>query len=146
MTVRIRPARRDDAKAIAGLAVQLGYQATMEEVAARLERLLPDRESAVLVAAGADDRPLGWLHVYLHRTVESAVSARIGGLVVDEAQRSRGIGQALLQAAEAWGDEHGVTRMTLYSRQSRERAHRFYERSGYRIAKHSYLLEKDLAK
>jgi GNAT superfamily N-acetyltransferase len=146
MSIAIRAARLDDAAAIAVLTVQLGYEATTHEVAARLERLLADDESAVLVAPDHDDEPLGWLHVYLHRSIESSRTARIGGLVVDESQRSLGIGLALLEAAEAWAREHEVTRTTLYSRQSREQAHRFYERSGYRIVKHSYQLEKDLAR
>ena len=34
--------------------------------------------------------------------------------------------------------------MTLYSRQTRERAHAFYEREGYVIVKRSFFFEKPL--
>ena len=145
MIARMRRAQPSDAAAVAALAAQLGYPVTPEEISDRLAHLLDDADSVVLVAADARDRPLGWVHARLHRSLESAASVRIGGLVVDDAHRSQGIGRDLLRAAEDWARERGVARMTLYSRQTRERAHRFYDREGYRIAKHSYLLEKDLS-
>lgn len=45
--------------------------------------------------------------------------APLSALVVDDVQRSCGIGAAPLQVAEAFAREHGC-------------AHRFYERQGYR--------------
>ena len=58
--------------------------------------------------------------------------ALLSALVVDNAQRSGGIGAALLQAAEAYAREHGCAQLELSSNVVRTRAHRFYERQGYR--------------
>jgi GNAT superfamily N-acetyltransferase len=144
MPIRVRAARLDDAPELAELTTQLGYPITDDELRPRLATLLADDASLVLVAVEEADRPIGWLHVMVHHSLESAASVRIGGLVVDGRYRSQSVGRRLLAAGEAWARERGVARMTLYSRQTRERAHRFYQREGYRIAKRSYMLDKDL--
>lgn len=51
---------------------------------------------------------------------------------MDDAQRSGGIGAALLLAAEAFAREQGCAQLELSSNVARTRAHRFYERQGYR--------------
>ncbi len=142
--IAIRRARAQDAPALAGLTTQLSYPVDADELAARLARVLDDSNAALLVATDGADLPLGWIHVYLKQVLERPMSVLIGGLVVDERHRSSGIGLQLLKAGEEWAREQGVTSMTLYSRQTRTRAHRFYERHGYRIAKQSFFFEKDL--
>lgn len=144
MTIRVRRANADDVVQLAELTTQLGYPVTEDELGPRLTALLDDDASRILVATDDTDRPVGWLHVTVHRSLESLPSVRIGGLVVDEQHRSQGVGRRLLVAGEAWALERGMARLTVYSRQTRQRAHRFYEREGYRIVKHSYYFEKDL--
>jgi GNAT superfamily N-acetyltransferase len=104
--VRVRAATLADAAALAPLSGQLGYPATSEEIARRLRRILDDAEHAVFVAEAAG-RVAGWVHVFVSRTVEANARAEIGGLVVDEAARSQGIGRALMARAEAWAREKG---------------------------------------
>jgi GNAT superfamily N-acetyltransferase len=140
----IRRARAGDAAGLAELTAQLGYPVATDVLAGRLAGVLTDRAAALLVAADAADVPVGWIHVYVKRVLERPASALIGGLVVDERHRSKGIGLQLLEAGEAWAREQGLASVTLYSRRTRRRAHRFYERHGYRIAKASFFLEKDL--
>ncbi|MEP6680792.1 MAG: GNAT family N-acetyltransferase [Chloroflexota bacterium] len=145
MSARIRRMAARDAERLAELTTQLGYPVDAEATAARIGPLLEDRTSVVLVAADADDRPIGWLHVTLLRGLEDDARVHIMGLVIDDQQRSAGIGHELLAAGEAWAREQGVRRMSVYSRQTRERAHRFYEREGYALVKRSYYFEKELA-
>jgi GNAT superfamily N-acetyltransferase len=102
-------------------------------------------DAAVLVAADGADRPIGWIHVELKRTLVAPLSAQVMGLVVEDAARSAGIGRELLQAGEAWAAARGCERMLVGTRVTRARAHRFYEREGYAIAKTSYFFEKELA-
>jgi GNAT superfamily N-acetyltransferase len=134
-----------DAQAVAELTTQLGYPVEHHRVASRMNRLLEETSSAVLVAVDAEDRPIGWLHVAIQLSLEGDARAHIMGLVIDDRHRSAGIGQELLAAGERWARERGVRRMTVYSRQTRERAHRFYEREGYAMVKRSYFFEKDLS-
>ncbi|HET8587288.1 MAG TPA: GNAT family N-acetyltransferase [Candidatus Limnocylindria bacterium] len=140
----VRPARASDASSLAGLTAQLGYPTTADEIAGRLAGVLADKAAALLVAADEAGTPVGWIHVYVKRVLERPASVLVGGLVVDERHRSHGVGLQLLEAGEAWAREQGVTSVTLYSRQTRTRAHRFYQRHGYRISKESFFLEKDL--
>lgn len=56
----------------------------------------------------------------------------------------RGSAPRLLDAAEGWARNSGMTTVQARSRTSRLRAHRFYERAGYRRVKTSLLLAKAL--
>lgn len=141
--VRVRAATLADAAALAPLSGQLGYPATPEEIALRLRRILDDAEHAVFVAE-AGGRIAGWVHVFVSRTVEAHARAEIGGLVVDEAARSQGIGRALMAHAEAWAREKGCEAVGLRSNVIREQAHAFYERLGYRLIKTQKCFRKAL--
>jgi GNAT superfamily N-acetyltransferase len=87
---------------------------------------------------------VGWIHVSRVTSLAVSDTALVGGLVVDEPHRSANIGAALLVAAERWAIEHGARTMTVSSRVTRERAHRFYEREGYALLKTSHVFEKPL--
>lgn len=142
---RVRPARLDDAPALATLTTQLGYPVDAAEQAQRLADLLADpHDHAVLVAIDEDDRPIGWAHVERLRMLEHSRTAQLMGMVVDERHRSGGFGSALLWEAEAQARAWGCESIVLRSRVTRERAHRFYERAGYRVLKTSYTFEKRL--
>jgi GNAT superfamily N-acetyltransferase len=97
-----------------------------------------------LVAADGDDRPVGWIHVELRRTLVAPLSAQVMGLVVNEDARSGGIGRELLRSAEAWAAARGCGRMLVGTRVTREGAHRFYQREGYGVEKTSYFFGKEL--
>ncbi|HET7645979.1 MAG TPA: GNAT family N-acetyltransferase [Candidatus Limnocylindria bacterium] len=141
---RIRPARPDgDAAAVAELTTQLGYPVTESEARSRVAAVTQDG-GAVLVACDGADRAIGWIQVGAVTTLEVGVQAVIHGLVVDEEHRGGGIGQALLEAGEAWAREAGIGLMLVRSRETRERAHRFYERSGYEHSKTSRVFRKPL--
>ena len=140
----IRPARPEDATALADLTTQLGYPTTPAELDERLGPLLDATDHAVLVATSDRDRPVGWIHVTIEVGLEHAPTASIHGLVVDEGHRSDGIGAALLAAGEEWALERGLGQMVVRSRVARERAHRFYERKGFRLEKTSRVFVKEL--
>jgi ribosomal protein S18 acetylase RimI-like enzyme len=71
-------------------------------------------------------------------------TAEIWGLVVDSRHRGNRIGQRLMDAAEAWARERGVTTMRLYTNVLRTDTHRFYERLGFERVKTSYTYTKTL--
>jgi len=140
----IRNARTYDAQAIAELGGQLGYAATRQQIATRLAGIESEPASRVLVAEDNNGRVVGWLHVAARTQLTEDACAEVLGLVVDEPARGAGIGDALLRAAEGWARSAGCVRVRVRSRDTRERAHRFYERAGYARNKVQLVLLKPL--
>ncbi len=132
-----------DADDVARLCGQLGYPASAQEVAARFVHIARRRDQAVVVAE-SNGQVIGWLHVAMHRTLESDLMAEILGLVIDESARSRSVGRMLVSEAERWANEAGCATVRVRSRIARERAHAFYERAGYRRIKTQHVFEKSL--
>lgn len=141
--VSIRPARREDAAALASLSDQLGYAASPQETQSRLARILPDPDQVILVAESAG-QPVGWIQGAIVESVESGRSVEIMGLVVEERRRGAGVGRALLGWLEAWARERGERKVTLRSNVMRTGAHAFYRRLGYEITKTQHAFRKVL--
>jgi GNAT superfamily N-acetyltransferase len=142
--MKLRPPRPGDETALAQLSDQLGYPSDAAQVRQRLDGILPRDDQRVIVAEDDRGHPLGWIHVLMSYRLESDAAAEIAGLVVSETYRSAGIGLALLEAAEAWADERGVSVVRVRSNVIRERAHGFYLRHGYALRKTSRVFEKRL--
>ncbi|TQK07684.1 GNAT family N-acetyltransferase [Herbaspirillum sp. SJZ107] len=128
----IREAGPGDFERIAALFGQLGYPNDAGQLARRLAALPAGDTIRVLVAQEGDTvAGVAVVHVMAPLHVPDRW-ALLSALVVDDGQRSGGIGAALLQAAEAFAREHGCAHLELSSNVARTRAHRFYERQGYR--------------
>ncbi|HVC08377.1 MAG TPA: GNAT family N-acetyltransferase [Elusimicrobiota bacterium] len=141
---KIRRLRKTDFKDAAKLAGQLGYPSTRAAVAKRSSIIAKLPGHAVFVAESSGGRVVGWIHVFPFPILEAEPRMALGGLVVDEAWRGRGIGKLLLAAAEAWSLKRGYSWLRLSSRVERKRAHKFYQRLGYEKIKTSYIFSKKL--
>lgn len=142
--VKIRPARSKDAARLAELSSQLGYPSTAVETLQRMRKLKPASLNALFVAEDRDAGVVGWAHVSVNYLIEVGTRAELNGLIVAEDQRSRGAGARLLEAAEAWARKHGCPSMSVRSNVIRERAHKFYERQGYKHYKTQKAFRKSL--
>lgn len=142
--LEIRSAAARDVAALAELSEQLGYPSTPREVRERLTRLRRAEDHRVFVAVAADGRLLGWIHAYVALRIESDPFVEIGGLVVREEARGRGLGSRLVAAAEAWARSRGVPKLRVRSRTGRRRAHAFYRRLGFTDAKEQLVLDRQL--
>jgi GNAT superfamily N-acetyltransferase len=129
--ITIRRAETSDAARIAELSGQLGYPATPAEIAQRLRHIKPASHHAVLVAESPGRNLIGWLHVSVSPLLETQLRAEVNGLVVSDAERSRGTGALLLSAAEHWARKRGCRSVSVRSNVIRDRAHQFYLRHGY---------------
>lgn len=139
----IRSATDADAPILADLCSQLGYPCVTEEITHRLAALRGQANDAVLVAED-EGRVVALVHVLGTQHLVVAPFAEVGGLVVDAAWRGRGVGAALLAAAEAWAAERGFELMRVRSNVIREDAHRFYEKHGYTNTKRQIVFAKKL--
>lgn len=139
----IRPARLDDAPAIAELCGQLGYPSTAMQVTHRLVQMAGFPFHALFVAE-TGGQVAGWVHVHAYPLPESDFHAELGGLVVAETHRGSGVGKALLAAAEAWAIRNGCSELWLRSNVIRKEAHRFYQANGYENIKSQHTFRKRL--
>lgn len=140
----IRLACQGDAASIAALTSQLGYPTTPDAMQSRLAHALASELDVVMVAAAPGGGVAGWIHVIERHLLESAPFCEIMGLVVDEAQRGRGVGAELVRAGEAWARGRGVSTLRVRSNVVRERAHAFYRANGYTEVKRQGVLDKRL--
>jgi N-acetylglutamate synthase-like GNAT family acetyltransferase len=131
MTVRM--ARVTDSNEIARLSLQLGYKVLESDVLIRLEKLLLNDDNAVFVMEINNNEIFGWVHVHGRHLIESHSFAEIGGLVVDNNHRRKGIGENLMRKCEEWSREKGYQEVRLRSGGQRKDAHEFYKRIGYKI-------------
>jgi ribosomal protein S18 acetylase RimI-like enzyme len=126
--------------------------AVTDEVIEAFERLLPQlkpsfpplsrREMEVLVSSTSsilllvrypdDSSPiLGILTLIVYR-VPTGIRARVEDVVVDEATRGKGIGEALIRHALSMAREAGADGVALTSNPKREAANRLYQRLGFK--------------
>ena len=117
------------AEAIARLVPQLSAgrtPPTLEELAA-----IAATPATVLLVARDDDRVLGMLTLVLYR-VPTGLRGWIHDVVVDEAARGRGVGEALSAEALRIAESAGVLTVHLTTRPEREAANRLYPRLGFK--------------
>jgi GNAT superfamily N-acetyltransferase len=143
-SVEIREGRVSDAASIAELCKQLGYPVSTEEMEGRLRRLGEDQGHSVLVACLADSSVVGWIDVGIVFHLQSGAYCEIGGLVVADSVRGKGIGRELVAAGEQWASSRGMKKVLVRSNAIRADAHRFYIRESYSMVKTSAVFEKRL--
>ncbi|MBV9737851.1 MAG: GNAT family N-acetyltransferase [Candidatus Eremiobacteraeota bacterium] len=134
--VVIRAAERSDVPRIIELAGQLGYTVSAARVGSAID-VADDR--ALLVAIDGES-VVGWIALARDMALLGEGDGWIEGLVVAEAHRNHSVGSTLLACAHEWARKKGCVRMRVRSNVVRDRAHRFYEREGYRRFKtqHNY--------
>jgi len=132
-----------DATDVAHLIRQLGYDRPVEEVLRWIEELHSNGHSQTAFVACLGQEVAGWIEVSIQHRLQTRPFALIGGLVVRESMRGRGIGQRLCQCVESWCWEMDAKTIRVTSRSTRADSHRFYERRGYRQVKTSLVFEKE---
>jgi len=145
VTCQVRPAQPSDAEAMASLAEQLGYPCTGTEVRKRLNEMKDPVQYGAFVAVRPQGEIAGWIGAYVFRAVELAPFVEISGLVVEKTLRSRGIGKALLNAAEDWARNAELPVILVTSNITRARAHQFYLSNGYELVKTQRIFRKSFS-
>ena len=134
-TIDVREAGLADAAEVVRLLVQLGHDQPAGEPAARLAAFL-DQGEQVLVAARAPSAPgsplIGAVTLHIMPVMHRAgPTGRLTAVIVDEAERGKGIGRALVGACEAFLLARGCATIEITSNKKRTDAHAFYEGLGY---------------
>lgn len=140
--IQIRAATEDDTPAVLQLAPRLteGVASWRDHQAAVLaaRQWLTDsfaaaarREGTVLVAA--DEASItGVITVSEQRHFTGEIDGYIGELAVASHMVRRGIGRALIAAAETWAQDRGLRHLTLHTGIANTTARHFYAALGFR--------------
>jgi RimJ/RimL family protein N-acetyltransferase len=140
MTIRVRPAEAGDAAALVALAAAVGaepegwlltgsrWRSVADE--RRYVRSLRRNADAALLVAEARGELVGRLSLSRDPHPASAHVSDLG-LIVSASHRRRGIGTALMTAAERWARAAGITKLELHVFPHNTAAIALYEKLGY---------------
>lgn len=141
----IREVRPDDWVAVAALLAELGRPdvlggSSAEEHQQAFESYL-ERPDTVALVAEDEGAIVGFLDMeYRSRLNFAAPQAWVPDLVVTKRVRSRGVGRALLAAAEERARTRGCFALSLESATWRKRAHAFYAPEGMKHVSESFAM------
>jgi GNAT superfamily N-acetyltransferase len=91
----------------------------------------PDHAVFVAVAGGSDGEVVGFVSVGESKHFTGQVDGYVGELVTAAAAEGRGVGRALMAAAEDWARQRGLSNLTLETGAANGRARNFYANLGY---------------
>ena len=135
MSIRVRPPKAEDRPV--WLTLFKGYihfygAAVPDDVIDTLwQRLMEGGEGLpiALLAVDATDRPLGLAHVLYHRsTWTRGWYCYLEDLFVDERERGKGIGRALIEAVYAHADARGCSRTYWMTQETNATARALYDK------------------
>jgi GNAT superfamily N-acetyltransferase len=136
--ILIRAAELADAAVLATLMGQLGYETRRAEMEIRLNSILPDSRYRTFVAV-VEGKVCGMIGTFCYYSYEhNDPSARILALVVLAEMRGRGVGKALVRAAETDLAARCIRSLTVNTHLARKEAHLFYEGLRYEKNGHRY--------
>ena len=143
MTIVIREMEPTDTPACRLLLSQLGYDLNPEELIRRYEAVKEKRDHEVFVGE-QDGKVIALLHLYERPAFDKPPEVVVQALVVDQNWRGTGVGKSMMNMAEHWALNRGLSSVALTSSISRSDAHSFYKRIGYQIEATSHLFRKKL--
>jgi len=126
----IRLAEMGDARAIAELSAQWGYQLTYEKTERLLNGILHNQEHAIFVLS-QENQMTGWIHGIYSLRVESDPFVEIGGLVVDKDFRRQGSGKFLVNKIIEWSLSRNCHLIRVRCNIIRREANAFYGAIGF---------------
>ena len=133
----VRPARPEDLDDLVRLlgalfSIEADFRPDPERQRRGLALMLADPARRCLLVAEREGRVRGMVTAQLLvSTAEGGFSSLVEDMVVDAAERGRGLGRLLLGAVEAWSRERGATRLQLLADRENAPALAFYARMGW---------------
>lgn len=143
----IKRARIEDAETLAGLAIQMWTDHTLENLTEEFRQLAVNDE-AVCFIKYVEGRPIGFSQCQLrHDYVEGTESTPVGyleGIFVSEVYRKKGYAAELLSECEKWAKEKGCTEFASDCELDNTDSFRFHMALGFEEANRIICFRKAL--
>ena len=139
--IRIRKIQEGDAPRIVELNQELGYRTSSFLVERQLNTILNDRNHYGYIAI-TENQIVGYIHGFISIRLTTEPFAEIGGLIIDERYRKRGIGRILVDHMEQKINE--VEKFRVRCNVKRSSAHEFYLALNYQESKEQKVFERKL--
>ncbi|MGN0432409.1 MAG: aminoglycoside 6'-N-acetyltransferase [Lachnospiraceae bacterium] len=147
MKVIIKKAAVEDAKAVAGLAIQMWKSNTIEELTEEFCDYI-NKGSCVVFIALLDGCAMGFAQCGLrHDYVEGTDTSPVGyleGIFVTEEYRNRGVAKDMLKACQEWAKEQGCTEFASDCELVNEGSLKFHLKMGFEEANRIICFTKKL--
>lgn len=125
----VKNATKEDAFALAKMAIQMWEDNEIEELAEHFESLAADEEAACFLKY-ADNKAVGFAQCQLrHDYVEGTETSPVGyleGILVEEAYRHKGYAKELLEACQQWAKSKGCSEFASDCELENEESLRFH--------------------
>lgn len=132
MTVSIREANRDDARAVAGLFERIGNPISEEQAGKRLDQLTGDGNSRLFIAEG-DSGLVGLVGLHIMHVLEHDHPAGVViAFIVGPGEQGQETGRRLMGIAEHVAKQQGCFSLMTNTANNRESAQDFYRTLGFR--------------
>ncbi len=150
-SIRVRRARVADLPALVGLYKELhlddySYRSpSLGEMRKAFAAISRNRDHQILVAERGGE-VIGALHLMIFRHLGHGLRPLgvVENAVVATSHRSRGVGELMMAAADKIARRNRCYKMALTTNLKRDRAHRFYERLGWRRTHFGYSIDLPL--
>jgi N-acetylglutamate synthase-like GNAT family acetyltransferase len=130
MNLFSRQAELKDAEFITELSNQLGYKTTIEKIQTRLSEILSTTDHCIYIIID-NENCIGWIHGFYSLRVESDSFVEIGGLIVHENYRRKGIGKILVKKVIEWAHSKKSDKIRVRCSTLRKETHAFYNSIGF---------------
>ena len=143
----IKRAKIEDAEVLAGLAIQMWSDHSLEDLTEEFRHLVTN-DSAVCFIKYVDGNPIGFSQCQLrHDYVEGTESSPVGyleGIFVSDGYRTRGYASEMLSECEKWSRKKGCTEFASDCELDNLYSFRFHIALGFEEANRIICFRKDI--
>jgi ribosomal protein S18 acetylase RimI-like enzyme len=122
----------------------LGYPLSVDETKEQIKSVLSDENHCAFIAI-ENKKIVAWIHAFISVTIESKPFVEIGGLVVDENYRGKGIGNKLVDKIKEWAMNKNILSLRVRSNTKRIETHKFYTGIGFIEIKEQKVFSMELS-